>query len=96
MPESFDQVGKIITSEKDVGVAVVRTNKPVEKNAILWIFQFTKPTYVEMEYHAVFEIVLDLGGFKNTGFHTHYPFGRVLGDIHKETNKLVTSLNPFL
>ena len=77
-------------------VQVVRTNELVKENATLWIFQFNRPTYVEMEYHAVFEIVLDLGGFRNTGVRTQYPFGRALGDISEETNKLVTSLNPFL
>lgn len=96
MPESFDQVGRIITSEKDVGFAVVRTDEPVEKDARLWMFQFSRTTYVKMEYHAVFEIVLDLGKFPNTSVQTHYPFGRLLGDIAEATNELVTSLKPFL
>ncbi len=96
MPKSFKQVGSVTVNEPDMGFKVISTDQWVEKDATVYIFRFSKPTYVNMEFHGTFAIVLDLTGFKNVSVKTTYPSDRALTDIANEVRRIAVALKPYL
>ena len=73
MPRSFEQVGVMQTSETDIAYQIIATGQPVQKDALVYVFKFSKPTYVNVEYVGTFPIVLDLAKIKNKSVVTDSP-----------------------
>ena len=96
MSESFHQVGNVTTDKPGVTFYPVSTGNPVEKDATVYLFRFSEPTNVNMEYNGTFAIAVDLVGFKNVSVKTTYPFDRVLKDIANECRRIAVAFKPYV
>lgn len=96
MPKTFHQVGEVTTDRPEVTFYPSSTGNPVEKDATVYIFRFSQPTMVNMQYDGTFAISLDLAGFRNVSINTTYPFDRLLNDVANEVQRIAIAMKPHL